>query len=466
LLQQVQNNMKAKKIKTVFVCQSCGYESAKWLGRCPGCSNWNTFVEEKQIESNLSDSQNFRQLTGFSSGTFALNDVSVKSFERVKTGISEFDNMIGGGIVPGSLILLGGAPGIGKSTLMLQVSSALSQNGTVLYISGEESLSQVKSRAERLKVSKGNIFLASETNLENIIDAINKTEPAFLVIDSIQTTYHPEFTSAPGSVGQIRECSAELLRIAKSKHITVFLLGHVTKDGDLAGPRILEHIVDTVLYFENEKQQVYRILRAYKNRFGPTSEIGIFEMKGDGLSEVENPSLIFIGERSNNVAGNIITSSMEGTRPLLLEIQSLVSRTNFGFPRRMVSGYDLNRITIIIAVLEKRIGIPLENQDVFVNVAGGIKIKETAADLAIACAVASANGNFICPPKTIVFGEVGLTGEVRAVGQIKERLAESEKLGFRKAIIPKANMRSLDYKGKLEVAGVDNVSSAISSIRQ
>ncbi len=466
MLQQVQNNMKAKKIKTVFVCQSCGYESAKWLGRCPGCSNWNTFVEEKQIESNLSDSQNFRQLTGFSSGTFALNDVSVKSFERVKTGISEFDNMIGGGIVPGSLILLGGAPGIGKSTLMLQVSSALSQNGTVLYISGEESLSQVKSRAERLKVSKGNIFLASETNLENIIDAINKTEPAFLVIDSIQTTYHPEFTSAPGSVGQIRECSAELLRIAKSKHITVFLLGHVTKDGDLAGPRILEHIVDTVLYFENEKQQVYRILRAYKNRFGPTSEIGIFEMKGDGLSEVENPSLIFIGERSNNVAGNIITSSMEGTRPLLLEIQSLVSRTNFGFPRRMVSGYDLNRITIIIAVLEKRIGIPLENQDVFVNVAGGIKIKETAADLAIACAVASANGNFICPPKTIVFGEVGLTGEVRAVGQIKERLAESEKLGFRKAIIPKANMRSLDYKGKLEVAGVDNVSSAISSIRQ
>lgn len=466
MLRQVQNNMKAKKIRTVFVCQSCGYESAKWLGRCPGCSNWNTFVEEKQNESNLSDSQNFRQLTGFSSGTFALNDVSVKSFERVKTGISEFDNMIGGGIVPGSLILLGGAPGIGKSTLMLQISSALSQNGTVLYISGEESLSQVKSRAERLKVSKGNIFLASETNLENIIDAINKTEPAFLVIDSIQTTYHPEFTSAPGSVGQIRECSAELLRIAKSKHITVFLLGHVTKDGDLAGPRILEHIVDTVLYFENEKQQVYRILRAYKNRFGPTSEIGIFEMKGDGLSEVENPSLIFIGERSNNVAGNIITSSMEGTRPLLLEIQSLVSRTNFGFPRRMVSGYDLNRITIIIAVLEKRIGIPLENQDVFVNVAGGIKIKETAADLAIACAVASANGNFICPPKTIVFGEVGLTGEVRAVGQIKERLAESEKLGFRKAIIPKANMRSLDYKGKLEVAGVDNVSSAISSIRQ
>lgn len=458
--------MKSKKTKTIFVCQSCGHESPKWLGKCPGCSNWNTFVEEKQTDANLSNSQNFRQLTGFSSGTFALNDVSVKSFERIKTGISEFDNMIGGGIVPGSLILLGGAPGIGKSTLMLQISGAISKSGTVLYISGEESLSQVKSRAERLKVSKDNIFLASETNLENIIDAVNKIEPKFLIIDSIQTTYHPEFTSAPGSVGQVRECSAELLRIAKSKHITVFLLGHVTKDGDLAGPRVLEHIVDTVLYFENEKQQIYRILRAYKNRFGPTSEIGIFEMKGDGLSEVENPSLIFIGERSSNVAGNIITASIEGTRPILLEIQSLVSRTNFGFPRRMVSGYDLNRIIIIIAVLEKRIGIPLENQDVFVNIAGGIKIKETATDLAIACAIASANSNFICPAKTIVFGEVGLAGEVRAVGQIRERLIESEKLGFQKAIIPKANLRALDYKGKLNIVGVDNVSSAIGSIKQ
>ncbi|MFA7073626.1 MAG: DNA repair protein RadA [Endomicrobiaceae bacterium] len=458
--------MKNKKIKTVFVCQNCGYESPKWLGKCPGCANWNTFVEEKESLNAQSNSQSMRQLTGFSSGTFALNDVSVKSFERISTGIKEFDNMIGGGIVPGSLILLGGAPGIGKSTLMLQISSAVAKNGTVLYISGEESLSQVKSRAERLNVSKDNIFLASETNLENIIESVNKIEPKFLVIDSIQTTYHPEFTSAPGSVGQIRECSAELLRIAKSKHITVFLLGHVTKDGDLAGPRILEHIVDTVLYFENEKQQIYRILRAYKNRFGPTSEIGIFEMKGDGLSEVKNPSLIFIGERSNNVAGTIITASIEGTRPILLEIQSLIARTNFGFPRRMVSGYDLNRITIIIAVLEKRIGIPLENQDVFINIAGGIKVKETAADLAIACAIASANSSFICPKKTIVFGEVGLTGEVRAVSQIRERLAESEKLGFTKAIIPKANLKSLNYKSKMEISGVDNVSSAIASIKQ
>lgn len=457
--------MKSSKIKTVFMCQNCGYESAKWLGKCPGCNKWNTFVEEKQATGNSSSSAT-RQLTGFSSGTFALTDISVKSFVRVKTNISEFDNMIGGGIVPGSLTLLGGAPGIGKSTLMLQISSALAKSGTVLYISGEESLSQIKSRAERLKVNKDGIFLASETNLENIVDAINKIQPSFLVIDSIQTTYHPELSGAPGSVGQVRECAAELLRIAKSKHITVFLLGHVTKDGDLAGPRILEHIVDTVLYFENEKQQIYRILRAYKNRFGATSEIGIFEMKGDGLAEVLNPSLIFIGERSNNVAGNIITACVEGTRPLLLEIQSLVSRTNFGLPRRMVSGYDLNRVIIIIAVLEKRIGIPLENQDVFINIAGGIKVKETASDLAIACAIASANANFICPPKTIIFGEVGLAGEVRAVSQIRERLQEAEKLGFQKAIIPKSNLKSLEYKGKIEIIGADTVQTAIAHIKK
>ncbi len=456
--------MKQKKIKTVFVCQSCGYESPKWLGKCPGCFKWNTFVEEKQQELTKSI-QNTRQLTGFSSGTFSLNDVTVRSFERIKTEITEFDNMIGGGIVPGSLTLLGGAPGIGKSTLMLQLSGALSKFGTVLYISGEESLSQVKSRAERLKINKDNIFLASETNLENIVSAINEIEPKFLVIDSIQTTYHPELTSAPGSVAQVRECSAELLRIAKSRHITVFILGHVTKDGDLAGPRILEHIVDTVLYFENEKQQIYRILRAYKNRFGPTSEIGIFEMKSGGLCEVKNPSLLFISENSNNIAGNVITTSVEGTRPLLIEIQSLVSRTNFGLPRRMVSGYDINRVIIIIAVLEKRIGIALENQDVFINVVGGIKIKETASDLAIACAIACANNGVVCSSKTVVFGEVGLAGEVRAVSQIKERLTEAEKLGFEKAIIPKSNLKNLDYKGKMEIVGVTNVGAAIQEIK-
>ena len=456
---------KSKKSKTIFVCNNCGYESPKWLGKCPGCYKWNTFVEQIDDRDKPVSAKATGQLTGFSSGTFALNDVTVKSFQRIKTGISEFDNMIGGGIVPGSLTLLGGAPGIGKSTLMMQISGALAKVGTVLYISGEESLSQVKSRAERLNVNKDNIFLASETNLENIVSAVNSTKPQFLIIDSIQTTYHPELSAAPGSVSQVRECSAELLRIAKSGHITVFILGHVTKDGDLAGPRILEHIVDTVLYFENEKQQIYRILRAYKNRFGPTNEVGIFEMKGNGLEEIKNPSQLFISENSSSVAGNIITTSVEGTRPLLIEIQSLVTRTNFGLPRRMVTGYDLNRVIIIIAVLEKRIGIPLDNQDVFINVVGGIKIKETASDLAIACAIASANYGSVCPAKTVIFGEVGLAGEVRAVGQIRERLQEAEKLGFEKAIVPKSNLRNLDYKGNIKIVGVTNVGSAIREIR-
>ena len=456
--------MKKQKTKVTFLCQKCGYESAQWLGKCPGCNAWNSFTEEKFTASAKTGAP-ARQLTGFSSDVMKLKDISVKDFQRYSTNIKEFDNMIGGGVVPGSLILLGGAPGIGKSTLMLHVSGALSGAGTVLYISGEESLSQVKARADRLKVKKDNIFLASETNLQNIIDAVNKIEPKFLIIDSIQTTYHPELTGAPGTVGQVRECAAELLRIAKSKNITVFLLGHVTKEGDLAGPRVLEHIVDTVLYFENERQHIYRILRAYKNRFGPTSEIGIFEMNSSGLAEVSNPSLIFLGERTVNAPGNIVTVSMEGTRPLLLEVQALAARTNFPVPRRMVSGYDSNRVTILIAVLEKRLDLPLEMQDVFVNIAGGVKIKETSADLAAACAIVSANSGFICPKDIVVFGEVGLAGEVRSVALPAERLAEAEKLGFKKAIIPKGNTKNLSYKGKIEIAGAETLESAVKILR-
>ena len=456
--------MKKQKVKVSFLCQQCGYESAQWLGKCPGCGEWNSFVEEK-FSSAAKAGTPARQLTGFSSEVINLKDVSIKEFQRIKTGIKEFDNMIGGGVVPGSLTLLGGAPGIGKSTLMLQVSAALSQNGTVLYISGEESLSQVKSRADRLSVKKDNIFLASETNLQNIVDAVEKIEPKFLVVDSIQTTYHPELSSAPGTVAQVRETAAELLRIAKSKNITVFLLGHVTKEGDLAGPRVLEHIVDTVLYFENEKQHIYRILRAHKNRFGPTSEIGIFEMNAAGLAEVANPSLIFLGERAISAPGNVVTVSMEGTRPLLLEVQALAARTNFQIPRRMVSGYDSNRITILIAVLEKRLDLPLEMQDVFVNIAGGVKIKETSADLAAACAIVSANSGFVAPKDIVVFGEVGLSGEIRSVVFPAERLAEAEKLGFKKAIIPKGNLNKLSYKGKMEVFGADTLESAIKFLR-
>ncbi|MDR3196076.1 MAG: DNA repair protein RadA [Endomicrobium sp.] len=453
-----------KKQKTKFLCQQCGYESAQWLGKCPSCGAWNSFTEEK-FSVSPKTSSNARQLTGFSSEVLKLNEISVKDFSRRQTNIIEFDNMIGGGVVLGSLILLGGAPGIGKSTLMLHISGSLSEQGTVLYISGEESLSQVKSRAERLNVKKDNIFLASETNLQNIIDAVNKIEPKFLIIDSIQTTYHPELASAPGTVGQVRETAAELLRIAKSKNITVFILGHVTKDGDLAGPRVLEHIVDTVLYFENERQHTYRILRAYKNRFGPTSEIGIFEMSSSGLKEVSNPSLIFLGERAANAAGNVVTVAMEGTRPILLEVQALTSRTAFGIPRRMVSGYDVNRIIILIAVLEKRLDMPLEMQDVFVNIAGGVRIKETSLDLAAACAIASANSNFICPKDIVIFGEVGLAGEVRSVALAAERLYEAEKLGFKKAVISKGNLINLSYKGKIEISGAETLEDAIKIIR-
>jgi DNA repair protein RadA/Sms len=455
--------MKPAKVKTIFRCQECGYTSPKWMGKCPDCDSWNTMVEEK--EAPAPSAVKTRQLTGFSSEVMPLENVSVEEFLRMTTGISEFDRMLGGGIVPGSLLLLGGPPGIGKSTLMLQVSHALARQKTVLYVSGEESLSQVKSRADRLRIKGSNLFLVSETNLENILEVTKKITPAILVIDSIQTTFRPDLAGAPGSVGQVRECAAEFLRLAKSQNLTVFLLGHVTKEGDIAGPRVLEHIVDTVLYFETERQQIYRILRSYKNRFGPTSEIGVFEMKGDGLAEITNPSLIFLGERSMNTAGNAVVATVEGTRPLLLEVQSLVTRTNFGLPRRMVTGYDVNRVTILIAVLEKRLGLHLESEDVFVNIVGGVKIKETGIDLGIACAIASAHGNFVCPPRLIILGEVGLAGEVRSIGQLSERLMEAEKLGFEKAIVPKSNLKSLNYKGKLSIIGVDTVQAAIDNLK-
>jgi DNA repair protein RadA/Sms len=457
--------MKTAKIKTVFRCQECGYSSLKWLGKCPDCGKWNTFVEEKELAAPRPGSSASRLLTDFSSEVVPLDKVSISDFLRVQTGISEFDRILGGGVVPGSLVLLGGPPGIGKSTLMLQVSRSLSSKEPVLYISGEESLSQIRARADRLKLKAENLFLVSETNLEKIIEAINKVKPKVVVVDSIQTMYRQDIPSAPGSVGQVRECAAELLRIAKSSDITVFLLGHVTKEGDIAGPRVLEHIVDTVLYFETERQQVYRILRAYKNRFGPTSEIGIFEMQGDGLREITNPSMIFLDERATDTPGNIVSSTIEGTRPLLLEVQALVSRTNFGFPRRMATGYDLNKVTLLIAVLEKRLGFKLESSDVFINIVGGMKIKETAVDLGIACAISSAHENYLSSSKVVVIGEVGLSGEVRSVSQIAERLNEAEKLGFEKAIIPKGNLKGSIFKGKLKVVGVDNVFQAIKELK-
>ncbi|MBN1621059.1 MAG: DNA repair protein RadA [Endomicrobiales bacterium] len=457
--------MVKSKVKTIFRCQECGYASPKWLGKCPDCGKWNSLAEEK--EARIEASGQARSLIGFSSEVVNINEIATENFTRLATGIDEFDRMLGGGVVPGSLVLLGGQPGIGKSTLMLQVSARLSNNNNLktLYISGEESLSQVKNRADRLKIKSETLYLVSETNLENILNAVTKVEPQVVVVDSIQTTYRQDLSGAPGSVGQVRECAAELLRFAKSRGITIFLLGHVTKEGSIAGPRVLEHIVDTVLYFETERQQIFRVLRSYKNRFGPTSEIGVFEMKDDGLREIKNPSEIFLQERSKDTPGNVVVCTIEGTRPLLLEVQALVTRTNFGLPRRMVTGYDLNRVILLIAVLEKRLGLHLESQDIFVNVVGGVKIKETGIDLGIACAIASGHGNFVASSDTVILGEVGLSGEVRSINQAGPRLNEAEKLGFKRAFVPKTNLKNLNYKGRLKIFGVSDVKEAIGGIK-
>ncbi|MDR2676489.1 MAG: DNA repair protein RadA [Endomicrobium sp.] len=448
------------KMKFKFLCQSCGYESIQWLGRCPACRLWNSFKQEK-----LPNNSKKNLASKDSADIFKLKDIFIKNFSRYKTGIKEFDNMIGGGIVPGSFIFLGGQPGIGKTTLMLHMSNALSDNGVVLYISGEESLSQIKFHAERLKVVKDNIFLAAETNIKNIMGAVDRICPKFLIIDSIQTIYNPEISSIPGTVTQIKESASEFLKLAKSKNVVVFLLGHITKDGDLAGPKVLEHMVDTVLYFESERQHTYRILRAYKNRFGPTSEIGIFKMDSSGFSEILNPSLVFLEERVTNIAGSIVTVSMEGIRPILIEVQALTSRTAFGIPRKMVLGYDVNRVTIIIAVLEKTLDFSLEMQNIFINIASGIKIRETSIDLAVACAIASANLKFICPKDVIVFGEIGLAGEIRSVSFSSERLLEAEKLGFKKAIIPKGNFKNLSYKGTMDVLSSETLETSIKFLK-
>ncbi len=447
--------VKVAKSRILFRCQECGYSSPKWLGKCPECSKWNSLVEETAVER----SKPLRtHLTDFSSEVSAINEISLKSLTRMETGITEFDRIMGGGMVPGCLVLLGGPPGIGKSTLMLQVVHRAKRR--VLYVSGEESREQIKSRADRLGVDSAEIFLVSETQLENILECVRKIQPDLLVIDSIQTTYREDLASAPGSVGQVRECAAEFLRLAKSSGITVFVLGHVTKEGDLAGPRVLEHIVDTVLYFETEKHHTYRILRSYKNRFGPTSEIGIFEMGTEGLVEVKNPSEIFLSEHKRQ-AGSALVAAMEGSRPLILEVQALVTHTPFGLPRRMVTGIDYNRVLMLTAVLEKRLRLNLQNQDIFVNLAGGIKMKEPSVDLGVACAVASAFGNFVPASDGIFVGEVGLGGEVRSGPQHSVRLKEAERLGLSWAVVPKRGMKEKFESKSLKVVPVESLDQAV-----
>ncbi|MFT8389643.1 MAG: DNA repair protein RadA [Sporolactobacillus sp.] len=446
------------KLKTVFICQECGYESPKWMGRCPGCQNWNTMVEETLKPS--------KHAVGSAAKTeskpYRLTDVVIEKEPRITTDLKEFNRVMGGGIVPASLTLVGGDPGIGKSTLLLQVCDKLAAKGVrVLYISGEESVRQTKMRASRLHVTAAELYVLAETDIQHIENQIEQITPAVLVIDSIQTVYNSEMSSAPGSISQIKECTAQLLRLAKESGVAVFIVGHVTKNGALAGPRTLEHMVDTVLYFEGERHHTFRILRAVKNRFGSTNEMGVFEMKEDGLTEVANPSEVFLQERAQGAAGSAIVPAMEGTRPILVEVQALVTPSSFGNPRRMAAGMDNHRVSLLMAVLEKRVGLLLQNQDAYINIAGGVKLDEPAIDLACALSIASSFNNEPTQIKDVFIGEVGLTGEIRRVSRIEQRVREAAKLGFEKAYIPAKNIGGWTPPEGMQIIGVDTLVQAI-----
>ncbi len=436
-----------------YVCQACGYESVKWLGRCPACEAWGSLVEELETPR--------RRPKARQAEPVPLPEVQPLPQARLKTGIGELDRVLGGGIVPGSLILVGGDPGIGKSTLALMAAHRLAVAGcTVLYVSGEESLQQTKMRADRIGADSRRVFLLAETELEAVVEAARRLRPQLVVVDSIQTMYRPELGSAPGSVGQVRECAAALLQLAKTEGITVLLIGHVTKEGVLAGPRVLEHMVDTVLYFEGERHQAYRILRAQKNRFGSTNEIGVFEMHGDGLREVPNPSAAFLTDRPPEASGAAVVCVLEGTRPLLVEVQALVAPTPFGTPRRTTSGLDYNRLLLLLAVLEKRAGFQLGGCDVYVNAAGGVRVEEPAVDLGVLMAVASSYRDRPVDPHTVFCGEVGLSGEVRGVPQVGRRLLEAAKLGFRRLVVPRVSVPP-NPDPAIEVLGVSAIEDAL-----
>ena len=450
----------AKKSATVFVCSNCGYESSKWLGKCPGCNEWNTFYEEKVITTSGSSKDKVKE----KSEVIKLNEVEKKATTRIKTDVEELDRVLGGGFVEGSLTLLGGEPGIGKSTLILQICDKVKIDGKILYVSGEESAEQIKIRADRLGIKNDNLLFLSETDIDNVEVALEKTEAKFAIIDSIQTMYTEEITSTAGSVSQVREITARIMKMCKQKKITTIIIGHVTKDGNIAGPRVLEHMVDTVLYLEGERYFSYRILRGVKNRFGSTNEIGMFEMQNEGLVEITNPSTILISERDGNPAGSVIVISLEGTRPLVLELQALSTPTVFGMPRRNAIGIDYNRLTLLIAVLEKRAGLNLGSQDVYLNIVGGIKVNEPALDLGIILAAASSFKNISIKEDVAVIGEVGLTGEVRRVNMIEKRLKEAEKLGYKTCIIPESNKRVLKENFKLDIIGVTNIRDAMKHV--
>ena len=448
------------KVKTQFVCQSCGYRSPKWLGRCPDCATWNSLVEEQLVETPEAK----RQGWGFSVAQppKPITEIEAEEGERLMTRIGEFDRVLGGGIVAGSIVLIGGDPGIGKSTLLLQVSDRLSREDlTVLYVSGEESPRQTRIRGDRLGIRASNLLVLSETSLEEIFKELQKLKVSVLIIDSIQAIFTSELQSAPGSISQVRESSARLMQLAKGTGIPIFLIGHVTKEGAIAGPRVVEHMVDTVLYFEGGADHPYRILRAVKNRFGPTNEIGVFEMKESGLEAVLSPSEIFLSERPENVSGSVVVPSMEGTRPILVEIQALVTSSSLAVPRRTAIGVDYNRLSLLVAVLEKKMGLKLYNQDIFLNVVGGIKVDEPAMDLGITISLVSSFLDKPVHPKTVVFGEVGLTGEVRGINQAELRVRESVKLGFERCILPKTNRERMKKGDSIQLEGVESLREII-----
>lgn len=450
------------KVKIHFVCQECGHDSQQWLGKCPGCGAWNSMVEETISKS----ATKTYHINSDGAKPRPITEVDNLPVPRLATGVGEFDRVLGGGIVPGALILIGGDPGIGKSTMLLQVACSVSQAyGTVLYVSGEESAVQTKMRAERLNTLSDKLLIMTETNLEEITMAAIRLKPALMIIDSIQTMFSSEIPSAPGSVGQVRESTGKLLRLAKESGIPIAIIGHVTKEGNIAGPRILEHMVDVVLYFEGDKSHAFRVLRAIKNRFGSTHESGIFSMEEDGLIEIKNPSGLLLSERPERTPGSVVLACMEGVRPILIEIQALVSTTCFGMPRRMAAGFDYNRLILLMAVLEKRVGLMLANQDAYVNAVGGIKIAEPAADLAVILAVASSFRNISLDAHTVVMGEVGLTGEVRMVSRVDIRIGEAAKLGFKRFVIPAGNLAGLKVRhSEIKIIGVSNVIEAMEAV--
>jgi DNA repair protein RadA/Sms len=457
----------AKAPATVYVCQNCGAQSRKWLGKCPDCGGWNSFAEER-VRADAGAAKGMAARGGFrlrEVKPVRYGEIESQSEARVSSGVTEFDRVLGGGIVPGSLILIGGDPGIGKSTLLLQVADRLSGQGErVLYVSGEESERQIKMRGERLGVEAENLYLMPETNLENILDEVERTEPGAIIVDSIQTVFSSKIESAPGSVSQVREVAGQFLMLAKNRTLPVFLIGHVTKEGSIAGPKALEHIVDTVLYFEGERHHNHRIVRATKNRFGAANELGVFEMTGSGLVPVANPSEMFLQERPQGVAGSVVTACMEGTRPVLVEVQALVAGSKYGTGRRMAQGFDVNRVALLIAMLEKRVGFQLMGDDVFLNIAGGLEIDEPAADLGVVAAVASSFRNLPVDPHTALFGEVGLTGEVRGAMQAQVRAREAQALGFKKIVLPASNTAGLERLLGVRVVGVRSVEEALDEL--